>query len=99
MMKSRLRAGAQHISMTVVNLPDGARAKAHLHREIETAVYVIEGETEMFFAITTLAARLVVEVGGSLDRGTYRYTRVWAREADDRWRVVGGHVSPVPQRH
>jgi uncharacterized RmlC-like cupin family protein len=37
------------ISMTVVNLPDGARAKPHLHREIETAVYLLEGETEMFF--------------------------------------------------
>jgi uncharacterized RmlC-like cupin family protein len=35
--------------MTVVNLPDGARAKPHLHREIETAVYLLEGETEMFF--------------------------------------------------
>jgi uncharacterized RmlC-like cupin family protein len=37
------------ISMTVVSLPDGARAKPHLHRDIETAVYILEGETEMFF--------------------------------------------------
>jgi hypothetical protein len=29
-------------------------------------------------------------------RGTYRYTRVWAREAGEDWRVVGGHVSEVP---
>jgi hypothetical protein len=28
-------------------------------------------------------------------RGTYRYTRIWARERDA-WRVVGGHVSEVP---
>jgi uncharacterized RmlC-like cupin family protein len=35
--------------MTLVTLPDGARAKTHLHRGIETAVYVIEGETEMYF--------------------------------------------------
>ena len=41
--------GSRGISMTVVTLPDGARAKAHLHRGIETAVYVIEGETETFF--------------------------------------------------
>ena len=41
--------GSRGISMTVVTLPDGARAKAHLHRGIETAVYVIDGETEMFF--------------------------------------------------
>lgn len=42
-------AGSRNISMTVVTLPDGARAKTHLHRGIETAVYVLEGKTEMFF--------------------------------------------------
>ena len=41
--------GSRGISMTIVTLPDGARAKTHLHREIETAVYVIEGEAEMHF--------------------------------------------------
>ena len=34
--------GSRGISMTVVTLPDGARAKTHLHRGIETADYVIE---------------------------------------------------------
>lgn len=47
-------------------------------------------------AVTTLRARLAVEVSGALSRGTYRYTRVWAREANTPWRVVAGHVSPVP---
>jgi len=47
-------------------------------------------------AISALRARLVVEVGGVAVRGTYRYTRVWAREAGEDWRVVGGHVSEVP---
>ena len=55
-------AGSQHISMTVVNLPDGARAKTHFHRGIETAVYVIEGETEMFFG-DRLQERLVARAG------------------------------------
>jgi uncharacterized RmlC-like cupin family protein len=55
-------AGSQHISMTLVNLPDGARAKAHLHRDIETAVYVIEGETEMFFG-DRLADRMLARAG------------------------------------
>lgn len=55
-------AGSQRISMTVVNLPDGARAKPHLHRDIETAVYVLEGETEMFFG-DRLQERLVARAG------------------------------------
>jgi ketosteroid isomerase-like protein len=47
-------------------------------------------------AVAALRARLAVEVGGSLYRGTYRYTRVWARERGGPWRVVGGHVSEIP---
>ena len=46
-------------------------------------------------AVVALRARLAVEVAGSVVRGTFRYTRVWAREGGA-WRVVGGHVSPVP---
>jgi len=46
--------------------------------------------------VTALRARLEVEVAGNLARGTYRYTRVWAREEHGQWRVVGGHVSEVP---
>jgi ketosteroid isomerase-like protein len=47
-------------------------------------------------ALSALRAHLEVEVGGTLVEGTYRYTRVWAQGADGAWRVVGGHVSPVP---
>ena len=47
-------------------------------------------------AVTALRARLAVEVAGALVRGTYRYTRVWAREGGGPWRVVGGHVCEVP---
>ena len=47
-------------------------------------------------AVSALRARLTVEVGGTLVRGTYRYTRVWAHEGGS-WRVVGGHVSAVPE--
>jgi ketosteroid isomerase-like protein len=46
-------------------------------------------------AVTALRARLTVEVGGKLVEGTYRYTRVWARERGGPWRVVGGHVAEV----
>jgi len=45
--------------------------------------------------VTAMRARLAVEVNGAIVTGTYRYTRVWARE-NGRWRVVGGHVSEVP---
>lgn len=45
--------------------------------------------------VTALRAHLEVEVAGTLVRGTYRYTRVWSREGDGQWRVVGGHVSEV----
>ena len=44
-------------------------------------------------AVTTLRARLAVEVAGALHRGTYCYTRVWARENGAPWRIVAGHVS------
>ena len=46
-------------------------------------------------AIATLRARLTVEVSGALHHGTFRYTRVWAREGGGPWRVVGGHVSEI----
>jgi uncharacterized RmlC-like cupin family protein len=42
-------AGSSALCMSVLTLPDGARAKTHLHRGIETAVYLLEGEAEMFF--------------------------------------------------
>src|SRR5262249_24666789 len=41
--------GSRGISMTVLTVPDGARAKTHLHHDVETAVYVIDGSAEMFF--------------------------------------------------
>jgi ketosteroid isomerase-like protein len=46
-------------------------------------------------AIASLRAQLTVDVAGNVSSGTYRYTRVWAREGGSTWRVAGGHVSPV----
>ncbi|HEX6615297.1 MAG TPA: nuclear transport factor 2 family protein [Gemmatimonadales bacterium] len=45
--------------------------------------------------VVALRARLVVEVEGAPVSGTFRYTRVWAREDGGPWRVVAGHVSEV----
>lgn len=42
-------AGTRALCMTVLTLPDGARAKTHLHRGIETGAYIIDGEAEMYF--------------------------------------------------
>ena len=47
-------------------------------------------------AMTALLVRLEVDVAGTPVSGRYRYTRMWVREADGRWRVAGGHVSAVP---
>lgn len=44
-------------------------------------------------AVVSLKARLEVEILGELVAGAFRYTRVWAREADGQWRVAGGQVS------
>jgi len=43
--------------------------------------------------VAALRAYLAVDVGGEPVSGTFRYTRVWAREDGGPWRVVGGHVS------
>lgn len=47
-------------------------------------------------AVTALLTRLAVRAGGVLVQGSYRYTRLWAREAEGTWRVVAGHVSALP---
>lgn len=54
--------GSRAISMALITLPPGARANTHLHRGIETAVYVIEGEVEMRHG-ARLEQRLVARAG------------------------------------
>lgn len=85
--------------------PDGAPAtKAQdLQAHATRAVRFLSHEPEELrvrrvgeaCAIASLRARLTVEVGGASVSGVYRYTRVWAREGDGVWRVVGGQVSAV----
>jgi ketosteroid isomerase-like protein len=45
--------------------------------------------------VVALRTRLTVEVNGTPVSGTYRYTRVWAKERDGPWRIVAGHVSAI----
>ena len=61
------------------------------HQPIELRVRRVGADV----AIVALLTRLVVEVSGSVVQGTFRYTRVWARE-DGAWRVAGGHVAAAP---
>jgi uncharacterized RmlC-like cupin family protein len=43
---SEQTAGAKALSMYLVVIPPGAVAKAHLHRDHESAIYVLEGRVE-----------------------------------------------------
>lgn len=57
--------GSQAICMHLLTIPPGGRAKAHKHATHETAIYIIEGEAEMFWGerlenhMTTSAGELV----------------------------------------
>ena len=55
-------SGAQGICMHMVNIPPGGRAKAHMHENHETAIYVINGVTEMWFG-ENLEEHMVIEAG------------------------------------
>ena len=41
--------GSSGICMHILTIPPGGRAKAHKHDSHETAIYVIEGEAEMWY--------------------------------------------------
>ncbi len=47
-------------------------------------------------ALVALRTRMAGSYAGVPFSGIAHYTRVWARE-DERWRIVGGHVSVVPE--
>lgn len=42
-------AGAQGLCMHLLTIPPGGRAKAHLHEQHETAIYVLQGTAEMWY--------------------------------------------------
>ena len=41
--------GAQALCMHLLTIPPGGRAKAHLHEQHETAIYVLQGTAEMWY--------------------------------------------------
>ena len=46
---SRESAGSTGICLHLLEIPPGGRAKAHLHENHETALYVLSGEGEMWY--------------------------------------------------
>ena len=54
--------GAQGICMHLLTIPPGQRAKTHLHENHETAIYIINGEAEMWYG-EKLKEHLVVRAG------------------------------------
>jgi uncharacterized RmlC-like cupin family protein len=58
-------AGAQAICMHLLTFPPGGRARAHLHENHETAIYVLSGEAEMWYG-EELREHLVVRAGDFL---------------------------------
>lgn len=55
-------AGAQGIHLQMVTIPPGGRAKAHKHEAHETALYVLSGESGMWYG-EALKAHLVARAG------------------------------------
>ncbi|MEL6206286.1 MAG: cupin domain-containing protein [Pseudomonadota bacterium] len=81
--------GSTGICMHILDVPPGGRAKAHLHESHETAIYVIEGEAEMWWGhqlenhMTTVPGDLVYIPAGMphlpVNRGTTTARAIIAR--------------------
>jgi uncharacterized RmlC-like cupin family protein len=58
-------AGAQGLCMHLLTIPPGGRAKAHLHANHETTIYVVSGEAVMWYG-NRLEQELFVRAGDFL---------------------------------
>lgn len=54
--------GSQGICMHLLVIPPGGRAKAHMHEHHETAIYVISGESEMWYG-ENLSEYMIIRAG------------------------------------
>jgi len=54
--------GSEGVCMHLLTIPPGGRAKAHLHEHHETAIYIVSGESEMWYG-ENLSKHLVVKAG------------------------------------
>jgi len=55
-------AGSKSVCMHLLTIPPGGRARAHLHQNHETAIYVLSGEAHMWYG-EGLREHLVVKGG------------------------------------
>ncbi|HEY8635047.1 MAG TPA: cupin domain-containing protein [Candidatus Dormibacteraeota bacterium] len=62
---SAASAGARGLCLEIATLPPGARARAHLHADHESAAYVVSGEFVFWFG-ERLEERLVARPGDFL---------------------------------
>jgi uncharacterized RmlC-like cupin family protein len=88
-------AGSRGICMNVATLPPGARAKAHLHHDIETAVYIIEGEASTFFGPTL--SDVVIARAGEYVYIPPDVAHVVVNHANAPCRAVVAHTAPDDQ--
>ncbi len=58
-------AGARGICMVLLTIPPGGRAKAHLHQDHETAIYLLSGESHTWHG-ERLENHLVMRAGDML---------------------------------
>lgn len=56
------QVGAKGICMHILSMPPGARAKAHLHENHETAIYCLSGEVDTWYG-DRLENHVVVKAG------------------------------------
>ena len=57
--------GAERICMNVLPMPDGARAKAHFHKGIETIAYLLSGSCAVYFG-ARLEHRALLNAGDQI---------------------------------
>lgn len=58
---SRETVGAEHLCLHLLVLPPGGRAKAHLHEQHETAIYVLSGVSDIWFGANLQSCAQVQE--------------------------------------
>jgi uncharacterized RmlC-like cupin family protein len=54
--------GAKQVCMNILPMPDGARARVHYHRGIETISYLLEGECAVYYG-EHVERRIAVRAG------------------------------------